>query len=143
MLLQILGVPQPKQSARIGRDRAGNVRAFKSAKVRKNEQNIVAQIAKQLPEGFMPWSGPIRVNSITYVFPPLKSFTKKKMKMIEDGDIVFKTTKPDLTDNLQKGLFDALEGVLFLNDSQVCEILSLRKIYGLVPGIYIDIEEIK
>ena len=143
MKLIILGVPACKQSARIGKDREGNARAFKSSKVKRAEENIRAQVISQLPKNHIPWAGPIKVNSIQYIFPLLKKHTtsKKTMKYIEDGNILVKTTKPDLPDNLNKPLFDAMEGIVFLNDSQVYEVNKMSKRYGYTPKTIIDLEE--
>ena len=52
----------------------------------------------------------------------------------------YKTTKPDITDNLAKMLFDCLEGIVYINDSQICEMYDVKKIYGFQPGIYLTIE---
>jgi len=54
--------------------------------------------------------------------------------------VIYKTTKPDLVDNLMKGLFDAMKGVVFIDDALVCK-TETEKIYGLVPCTIIDIYE--
>ncbi|MCK4761950.1 MAG: RusA family crossover junction endodeoxyribonuclease [Candidatus Aminicenantes bacterium] len=147
MKFHIIGIPFSKQSMR---HRMVNVpgkktyiQNYKPSAVRDNEDSVRYQVLAQLPRGFTPWRGPVIIDELTYIFPLLKSFSKKKLKSIEAGDTHFKHTKPDLTDNLNKGVFDALEGVLFLNDSQICEIMNARKIYGLKPGIVLEIREMK
>ena len=53
-------------------------------------------------------------------------------------------TKPDL-DNLTKGVKDALEGICYARDQQVCEGYQ-RKEYaanGCMPGVLVTIEEIE
>lgn len=49
-------------------------------------------------------------------------------------------TKPDL-DNLVKAVKDALEGVLYTNDSRIVEIAA-RKVYGTPPGVQVQLEEV-
>lgn len=141
MKLFIPGIPFSKQSMRVAR--IGNfIRTYQPAKIIKAEQTVKAVVISQLPDGFKPFQGPIIVKSIVYTFPPLKGFSRAKMRSLEARNRIYKTTKPDLSDNLNKGLFDALEGVVYMNDSQICEIRNIRKVYGLCPGIEIEIEEV-
>ena len=65
----------------------------------------------------------------------LRSWTKKQRANAEDG-ILLPTTKPDI-DNLSKGIMDALNGVIWKDDSQVVELL-LSKIYD--DEHYADVE---
>ena len=76
---------------------------------------------------------------IVYGIP--KSMTKRDEEFIRQGGIIYKTTLPDLTDNLVKGLFDALEKVIYENDGQICSVSS-TKIYGVVPRAVVRIKEI-
>ncbi len=134
--ITVLGIPQPKQSARFRVQKFGNktfVKSYQKKEVVENERNFAFDAKSQLAEDFQPFSGPLKV-SATYIFPPLKSFSKSKLNALASGSIIFKDTKPDLTDNLNKAVFDALEGIVYINDSQICQIQS-RKIYGTVPRI--------
>lgn len=143
MTFEILGIPQSKQSARFYATEINgkaSVRSFQSSKVKREERNIRLDIKSQLPPDFKPLMEGVRV-SVTFIFPFPKSFSKAKLKQHDEGKVFFKTTKPDLTDNLMKGLFDAAQGVLFLNDSQVCEVHSV-KIYGHTPKTVLRIKEI-
>ncbi|HBM16073.1 MAG TPA: RusA family crossover junction endodeoxyribonuclease [Lentisphaeria bacterium] len=77
-----------------------------------------------------------------FIFPELKSFSKKLKTRISKGSIIYKDTKPDLHDNLNKATFDALTGLIWKDDSQVAE-LSSRKYYGVKPQIILEITEIQ
>jgi Holliday junction resolvase RusA-like endonuclease len=79
---------------------------------------------------------------VLFVFPPLKSWSKKKRLELESGAIIYKITKPDLTDNLMKGLFDAMNGISFTDDSRVCKVES-EKIYGLIPRTEVELYTIE
>jgi len=144
MKLKILGIPQPKQSARFGIRKGKNGSAFlqkyQSKEVVQNERNITFDIKSQLPEGFIPYSSALKVK-VLFVFPALKSFTKAKMNALCTGTIIYKTTKPDLTDNLMKGTMDALNGIVFTDDSIIAKVES-EKIYGLVPRIELEFQEL-
>jgi Holliday junction resolvase RusA-like endonuclease len=151
------GIPFSKQSVRAnpvyGRDgspvvytdeRSGRkrvlIRYHQPKAITDQENNIRAIAISQLPPAFKPFDGEVHVCRLDFVFPPLKSFPKIKLMNIVSGSTEYKTTKPDLLDNLSKGFFDSLEGILYLNDSQICETISTRKIYGMTPGISLEVE---
>jgi Holliday junction resolvase RusA-like endonuclease len=66
---------------------------------------------------------------------------KATQQEIIAGCIEYKTTKPDLCDNLCKGVCDALTGIVYRDDSLIAEVHS-KKIYGINPRIEITIEEL-
>lgn len=138
--LLILGEPKPKQSFRfsvIG----GHVRKYQKAEVKQNEYNIQNAVLRQLPEGFMPIGSAIKITKLHYIFTPVKSLKAVDRKRISNGfSDVPKATKPDLTDNLAKGLMDSLQGIVFLNDSQIVAMDNVRKFYGLQPRIELELE---
>lgn len=70
-----------------------------------------------------PLQGPVRVK-VDFVFPRTANLVFKKKPMVRQ----WKDTKPDL-DNLLKSTWDALKGIAWLDDSQICE-SSERKIYA-------------
>lgn len=142
--LKILGIPLSKQSARFkvmkGKSGSSFVKSYQKKEVVDNERNIAFDVKSQLPLGFVPFDRPIGAK-VLFVFPPLKNFSKKKMSELESGTVIHKDTKPDLTDNLMKGVFDAMEGIVFTNDSRICEVSS-KKIYGFVPRTEIELFEL-
>ena len=141
MLLIILGEPKPKQSMKF-RKCGDYMRSYQPEKVVNNEKNIRYQVIQQLPEGFVPFQNPIVVKKLHYVFPLLKKMKKKELDIIHSGGYVYKFTKPDLTDNLNKSLFDAMEGVVFVNDSLIVSMDNVKKYYGLQPRIELELEEL-
>jgi Holliday junction resolvase RusA-like endonuclease len=136
---KILGEPKSKQSFRIGIVH-GRVMKYQNSKIHQEENNIRWQIINQLPKDFVPIETKIFIKKLHYIFSIPKSFSKTKIKEISDNKMIFKSTKPDLTDNLAKGLFDAMQGIVFLNDSQVCSIENCKKFYGFIPRIEVEIE---
>ena len=67
--------------------------------------------------------------TLSFVFPRPKSTPKR---------ILHHVTKPDL-DKCTRALHDALEGVLYLRDSQIVE-EAIRKAYGDAPGVHVTFE---
>jgi Holliday junction resolvase RusA-like endonuclease len=142
--LKILGTPQPKQGdrQRIANGSRGQfIQHYKTSKVRNMENDIKVQALAQLPKDFAPFDEPIGIRA-KFVFPPLKSFPKYKLERIEGGIRIYKDTKPDLTDNLMKGLCDALEGIVYVNDSRICSV-ETEKVYGRVPRTEVEVYSIK
>jgi len=131
----ILGIPFAKQSFRF--TRTGH--KYQPAEVKQNEYNVRLQVINQLPKPFTPFSKAVEILSITYAFPAPKSLKKADRLQIEAGGYVPKTTKPDLTDNLNKGLIDALKGVVFADDSIIWRMNNVCKVYGKTPGIIIKL----
>ncbi len=139
------GIPTAKQSFRFAqRENAQGhtyVQKYTPADVQIAESNIRAAIQQQLPPNFVPWDGAILFR-VQYVFPPPKSFKKKKLEEMRAGKRFYKTTKPDISDNLNKGVCDAMQGVIYLNDSQICQIFA-EKIYGDIPITRISMQHIQ
>jgi Holliday junction resolvase RusA-like endonuclease len=52
----------------------------------------------------------------------------------------FKTTKPDLQDNLNKPLFDALEGLVWERDQNVVAMDDVKKYYATTNQIIMHIK---
>jgi len=139
MKITILGEPMAIQSMRI----TNKGHRYQPKKNLNYKAQIRSQLLQQLPKSFVPLRGPVIIKDLIYVFPPLKNFPKYKINMLKNGNTIYKKTKPDLLDNLSKGFFDACEGILFLNDSQIVECKGMKKVYGLKPRIEFEIEEVE
>ena len=73
---------------------------------------------------------------LDFFFQIPKSWSKRKKENAK-----WHTSRPD-TDNLVKGICDALNGIAYKDDSQVCY-MQARKQYAAMNGIRIEIEELK
>lgn len=80
-----------------------------------------------------PLEGAIKMN-ILFQFKKPKSWTKKKKEAA-----FWHTQKPD-ADNLAKAVKDALNGVAYRDDSQICD-MKLAKIWGETDRITIELEK--
>lgn len=78
---------------------------------------------------------PCRVEIKIYRAIP-KSFSKKRAESAEAGGI-FPTSKPDV-DNYAKLILDALNGIIYKDDSQVVQ-LSVEKWYSYNPRAEVNI----
>lgn len=68
------------------------------------------------------YEGRVKV-ALVFNFPIRKSWTKKKKTQLHGkGHII----RPDL-DNLEKTVLDALNGIAWKDDSQVCDVVKMKK----------------
>lgn len=93
---------------------------------------------KQLPENFVILDCELIVTKLIFIFKLPANAPKYLITKIKNGDIVYKNTKPDI-DNLQKGFFDALQGIVYKNDSRIVSMRNIKKIYGIDYGIIAEI----
>ena len=85
-----------------------------------------------LPAGFEPMTGPVRL------YVAFRFGTDEKKKIGE-----WKTTRPD-TDNMAKALKDALNGIVYVDDSQVAsEQYDKYWVTREGAGIHVQIEEME
>lgn len=101
---------------------------------------LFAGYAKGLVDLHAQKNSCVTINKLEYRFPMPPSMPAKLQEIVKSGtQIVRKNTKPDLMDNMNKLLFDAMSKVLFYDDGRVCEANNLRKIYSVNPGITINL----
>ncbi len=78
---------------------------------------------------------------VVNVYRPIpKSFSKKKTAAAEAGQIR-PTTKPD-ADNYVKGIKDALNKVIWKDDSQIVSV-TVAKFYSQRPRIEVKVQELE
>ena len=134
-------LPIPKQSVRQGTTWDGKNIFYQDIKFKKYEKELLRQLQPQIPKEFKILDGYLAAD-VLYVFPPLKSLRKSDLDLIEKGHLLYKNTKPDLMDNLNKAVFDSLAGHLFTNDSRICD-FHARKLIGKSPAILLKLYDIE
>lgn len=142
----IPGEPIAKQSARhrIVTKKNGEqfISSYQTKAITTYHKKIATIVKSKLPSGFKRHDGKIMIKKAVFAFTPPKSLRAAQKKAIEDGITIAKTTTPDI-DNLVKGLLDPMQGIVFTNDSRICGMDLVRKVYYKTPGIWIDIELIE
>ena len=141
MIFEIIGTPLQKQSARFAK-RGRFMKSYQPKNVVNYAAQAKIQVIDQLPEGFVPFSGKIKVIRLTFVFPPLKSWSKKKLQSLRDGSCIYKDTKPDL-DNLEKMIYDCCNGVVWTDDAKIVCKGGITKVFGEVPKTILEVVEIE
>ena len=137
--LALAAAPKSVQSVRFAA-RSGYIRTFQPKAQKEWKRAVKMAVSEQLPVGWHPFGKVPLWVQVTYVFPPLKSFNKADKAVIDGGGIIYKDTRPDVNDNLNKGLFDALTGVLWEDDGRVVS-SHVDKVYGKETGILISVGE--
>lgn len=125
--------PQPHQSVRFTRKGIG----YKPKKIVDYQKYIQRLAEEQLAEDFVTIEAgiPIYIKQLTYQYAFPKSWSKRKKS--EGG---YKTTKPDLQDNLNKAFLDALEGIVYEQDQNIVSIEKLEKVWGETDKITLILE---
>ena len=103
--------PKPKQRPQHGRGYT-----YTPKETREYEQlvGIYARMAVK-----QPLEGAIRVK-VDFYMPIPKSWPEGKKRLAEAGEIR-PASRPDL-DNLEKALFDGINGIVWIDDAQVVEV---------------------
>jgi Holliday junction resolvase RusA-like endonuclease len=130
------GTPVPKARARVVRQK-GFTRSYTPAPTAKYEQSV--RFAAFLAYGEKPFfEGPVRLLLELQLEVP-KSWSKKKQAQALAGAIM-PTKKPD-TSNVLKSIEDAMNMLVYKDDSQICQTL-VRKVYHREVGAWITVERI-
>lgn len=130
-------------------DKSGIIKSKKTGKMfvhhyqpKKNNdfKFAIKTIAKsKLPKDFIPFDCPVAID-VQFVFPITSDLRKHERDAIAIGNIVYKDKKPDL-DNLRKGFCDALNEIIWTDDSKVCDVHSIKR-YGIKPCIILKAKHI-
>lgn len=121
------GQPVAKGRPKFARQ-GGFVRAYTPEKTVAYE-TLVKLSAADAMQGAAPWSGPLSIELRLFVAIP-KSTTKRDLAAIAAGTFL-PTKKPD-ADNVLKAITDALNGVVYVDDAQIVDVV-IRKRYSDTP----------
>lgn len=102
-----------------------------------NYENLVKLAFQQSGETAFDRETQLRAEIIAY-FPIPKSTSKKKRGEMESG-LILPTKKPD-TDNIAKAILDALNGIAYYDDAQICQ-LHVYKFYSAEPRTEVIIND--
>ena len=135
----IEGRGQPQGRPRAVRMGAG-VRMYDPPKSKAYKQMVAAKVRSYMKiNGIEMLEDPLIVH-LNFYFKPPKSYTKKKLKLIEEGKLYY--TKLGDVDNLAKGLLDGCNKLLFKDDAQIVSLTS-SKHYGKEDYVDVKVEVLK
>lgn len=111
--------------------RGGKARLYTPGKTVAYE-GLIALAGQAAMADAVPFAGAVTVNVIA-VFEIPASWPKRRKEAA-----YWHTSKPD-ADNIAKALGDGLNGVCWLDDSQVAS-MRILKVYGATPGLHVEVE---
>lgn len=129
------GEPRGKGRPRFARTSKG-VRTFTDDKTTTYENLIRWYYTQAYPRRTGNTDHPTRL-TVTAHMPVPKSYPKRTHAAVASGVCIPHTKTPDI-DNIVKAVLDALNGVAFVDDSCVSEIIA-RKIYSTAPRLEVEI----
>lgn len=136
VIFVVPGAPQGK-----GRHRAcirgGRVATYTPTKTA-NYESLVALTAQAAMRGLAPIDGPCIVEMEILVAVPASWSAKKSAAAL--AGTIRPTNKPDI-DNVEKAIFDGINGIVWRDDSQVVEVRK-RKRYAETPCVRVSVVEI-
>lgn len=97
-----------------------------------SQEAVVRQIAALKMRGSPLIEGAVSVQITVWRVPPKSWSAPKRTKA------VWVTGKPDV-DNQQKTIFDALNGIVWLDDAQIASVW-MRRLYSLNSGERVEVE---
>lgn len=101
-------------------------------------EGVIALTARQAMAGRLLLEGPV-LTVMEIRLPIPQSWPKRKQQAALAGT-EYPTKKPD-ADNVIKAIFDALNGVVWHDDTQVVDMV-VRKRYAAVPGVAMEISRV-
>jgi Holliday junction resolvase RusA-like endonuclease len=135
VVFNVPGNPVGKQRARYAK-RGNFVQTYTPEKTRTYE-TLIREHAQQAMGSSEPLETPVTV--YLYVRLPIpSSYSKNRRKACLDG-FEMPTKKPDAS-NILKSIEDAMNGVVFKDDSQIVNI-HVTKVYATEPGVDVCVKE--
>ncbi|QDQ28225.1 RusA family crossover junction endodeoxyribonuclease [Chitinimonas arctica] len=133
----IPGEPQGKGRGRIVR--WGKKAGIKTPEKTVAYEGLVAHRAAQAMDGATPLEGAVAVTMHITVSVP-RSWSKRRREHALAGRVL-PTTKPDI-DNIEKAIFDGLNGMVWRDDVQVVEVRKQKR-YGELSGVSVAIRSLE
>ena len=129
--------PVAKQSFRAVAVKRGKVHGFTPENITDNKLKIQKYVISQLPKPYRMLMREALITRLHFVFKRPELMARRLEE--QHGSYIPKTTKPDI-DNLMKQLFDAIKGIVIIDDNIIVHINDLGKFYGKEDCIILDIE---
>jgi Holliday junction resolvase RusA-like endonuclease len=139
VFISVPGAITPWKRAQRQRFANGGVRTFTDAKVEAYHA-VVRMAAERAMGGRAPIVGPVEL-TVRAVFAVPPSWSGKKRKMALAG-LIHKTSRPDL-DNSIKGAKDAMQSIVYVEDSQIVRYADCAKVYGERPRLDIIVSPVR
>lgn len=136
--MTILTFTVPGQAVGKGRPRIGKVGGFSrmfTPEKTVSYESLVGYSAAQAMAGRALIEGPVSVRLHIGVQIPASWSGAKQRRAL--AGLELPTTKPDI-DNVEKAIFDGMNGVVWKDDVQVVDVTKSKR-YASVPGVMVEV----
>ncbi len=138
IVILLPGPPVPKGRHRsYYDDKVKFVRNYTPEKTVKYENRVKAK-ARRVMRGLPIMTGPVTCR-LKFSMPIPKSWARRKRSDAALG-LIRPASRPDL-DNLLKAILDALNLIVFVDDSQITDLIVTKR-YAEEPGVEVTVAEI-
>jgi len=140
MMSIVFDVPlDPKGKGRPRFSRQGKFTKVYTDQATLDYETAIQLCARKAMGSQSPLEAPVSV--YLYIRVPIpKSYSKKRTEDCLSG-LERPAKKPDI-DNIAKAFLDAMNGTVYLDDTQVV-VLNITKVYSAVPGVDVAIMEVE
>ena len=140
---EFLEPPRSKQRPRMGWNKKKQERVvYTPQPTRSYEDRLSFQVGQMMYlNGLRRFKKDISLECTIYAYYDIPASTSNAKRLLMKSGKILPTKKPD-ADNVQKIIFDALNGICYEDDSQICDVI-FRKRYGTIPKISVTIKEIE
>jgi Holliday junction resolvase RusA-like endonuclease len=115
--------------------------AYQDKKYEDRIKEYRIMINNQLPKDFVMFTSEVHIVKLEFIFSPLKSFSKKILDGLQNKTLLkYKTSRPDLPDNLKKLILDSMSKIVYEDDGLICTENNVVKRYGWKPGVIIELK---
>lgn len=139
--INVVGEPMGKQRPR-ATSFGGHAHIYTPSKTLSYEARFAHEFKEKYPDA-NPLTGPIRVEVVAFFGLKKADYNSKgepnKRGLAKLHDEEAPTKKPD-ADNILKAVLDGLNGIAFVDDSQVVAV-AVHKRYDLTPSVAVTVEE--
>lgn len=136
IIFTVPGAPVGKGRPRVGKSFGTGHPTLRTPEKTVNYESRIALAGHQAMAGAPVLEQACAVKLEIYVQVPA-SWSKKKQAAALNGEVL-PTTKPDI-DNVEKAIFDGLNGVVWKDDVQVTDVIK-KKRYSATPQVIVTVE---
>lgn len=136
---KVEGRPVPQPRPRVYRTATGKSKAVNSRQSINYKRIVKYAALSEMNKRQLTMTDRPLAMRLTFVFAPPKSYTKKKLEAVKSCELRY--TKHIDLDNLAKSVMDALNNVIYKDDSQIVT-LCANKEYGTTDHVHVIIDEV-
>jgi crossover junction endodeoxyribonuclease RusA len=129
------GVARPKGSKRLVRTRGGRTLLLEDSKREAPWRQVCTMVGLESMKGAPPFEGAVDVEMVFFFPRPKSHFTKKGLRPDAPTHHI---ARPDVS-KLVRSVEDALNGVVFKDDSAIARLVTVKLYTEGTPGVHVRV----